>query len=221
MYRNWCFTSFKGEPENKNEVAFELSDKMHFIIYQREQCPDTKKEHWQGYVEFVDAISLIQCKKRLNDRKAHVEPRKGTQEQAIEYCKKTESAKSDDYFSFGVPKQQGSRNDLDSICEAVMYGATKLELLREFKGNAFRHLGMIDRAQRAVFAKDEMDNFIQQRKDMIEPNLEYHKRAMKAFLEPWASEPKSTEVTGNTKRSLSKKIDPTDSDFSGDENEDS
>lgn len=196
-YRNWVFTSFRAE-----DHPFDMTDRMTYMIFQREICPETKKEHWQGYVEFSKSTTLRQVKRELGDDKAHVEPRKGTQAQAIAYCKKKESQKNDEYFTYGTPRLQGQRTDLDSMCEAVLGGATKLQLLREFKGNALRHLGMIDRAQHAVHQQDKMDNYINEKARMMGPV--YYKLLFQREQEMQ----NYPEVVGNTKRPL----DPSDSD---------
>lgn len=189
-YRNWCFTSFREE-----DHPFDMTDRMNFLVFQREVCPETKKGHWQGYVEFIKVTSLKMAKKELGDSKIHLEPRKGTQEQAIKYCQKEESRKEGmSPFFFGQPKKQGARNDLDNMCEAILYGATKLQLLKEFKGNALRHLGMIDRAQKATFGFDKMDKHIHILSKL--GLLDSHKKAMSLFLE------NNTEVAGNTERPL-------------------
>lgn len=183
-YRNWCFTSYREEP-------FVLTDRMTYIIFQKEVCPTTKKEHWQGYVEFEKVTSMKMAKKELEDPQVHLEPRKGTQQQAIDYCKKKDSRKENsEPIIFGTPKKQGARNDLDSMVEAILFGATKLELLKEFKGNALRHLGMIDRAQKATFGKDSMDKYIHAITKL--GALDDHKKLMSLYLE------KNTEVAGNT-----------------------
>lgn len=136
-YRNWCFTSY--ETEEPTDIC------QRYIVYQKEMCPKTKAEHWQGYMEFENGRSLESLKKQWP--KIHLEPRKGTQVQARKYCMKEESrAPGCVPIEKGEPGRQGSRTDLDSMVDAIEDGATARELLREFRGNGFRHLGMIERA---------------------------------------------------------------------------
>jgi len=75
----------KGEDKSWNYIIFgyEVGE---------EQTP-----HLQGYVEFGDCLTMGQAKKRLGDPRFHLEPRRGTQEQAVEYCKK-----DGDIFEDGV-----------------------------------------------------------------------------------------------------------------------
>lgn len=180
--RNWCFTKF-GEAEPP------YTKHMRYMIYQREKCPTNGKLHWQGYVEFSEGLTMKAIKKIFMDETLHLEPRKGTQLQAIDYCRKSETAVIGSQKELGESKNQGSRSDLNSIWEAVESGATKLELLHEFRGNAFRHLGMIDRAQAAVHGVDKMDNLILRKRELIS-QVEGHFKKVIA--------PTTTEVAGNT-----------------------
>lgn len=186
--RNWCFTSFE------EEVPVYSMKHMRYMVCQKEKCPQSGKIHWQGYVEFSEGQCMKAVKTIFGIKGLHLEPRKGTQQQAIDYCKKTESRVDGSVIEIGESKKQGSRSDLNSIWEACESGATKLELLREFKGNAFRHLGMIDRAQKAVFGLDNMDNYITRfRRELAE---------FETLVKTYKTTP--TEVTGNTIPSLEK-----------------
>lgn len=189
--RNWCFTKFAERPPA-------YTKHMRYLCYQKEKCPDSGRYHWQGYVEFSEGLTMKAVKTIFMDETIHLEPRKGTQQQAIAYCRKTESAVDGSFRELGELKIQGSRSDLNSIWEAVESGATKLELLKEFKGNALRHLGMIDRAQKAVHHFDDIDNYIYRYRRTL---------AELTNIEEKCHEPKHTEVAGNTTRPpVSKKL---------------
>lgn len=128
--RNICFTAFDEKEksilasvmdnasEDASEVAGNTSrhflvQKATYIIYGIEICPETKKEHYQGYMEFDGQIRFGQLKKIFP--KMHIEQRKGTQKQAIEYCKKDGKV-----YEYGEKKEQGKRNDLRDIAETVI-----------------------------------------------------------------------------------------------------
>ncbi len=122
---------------------------VYYLTFQREKCPTSGKEHWQGYVELKDKFSLKKVKEILGDESAHLEIRKGTQKQATDYCHKTDTSINDEYFEHGVPKSQGCRNDLDNIVDAIEDSMTAREILLQFRGNALRHMGMIQRGLEA------------------------------------------------------------------------
>ena len=54
--RNWVFTEFGEEPPE-----FDCK----FLAYQREQCPETGRLHWQGYVCFANPMGLKGVKRFL------------------------------------------------------------------------------------------------------------------------------------------------------------
>lgn len=105
--RNLCFTSFTV---NSHQELFKLGNVFSYMIYSVEMCPKTQKPHIQGYAECITQTRFETVKKALPE-KTHIEPRRGTQEQAIEYCSKTETH-IDGPFILGNLKKQGKRNDI-------------------------------------------------------------------------------------------------------------
>lgn len=152
-FRNICFTSF-------NEVAPVFDEEsMAYMIYQQEKAPTTGKLHWQGYVEFKEQTTTKNAKRFLGDS-THLEARKGSQEQAINYCKKSDTAVPDTMKEQGKKNRPGGRSDLDSMTECILSGCTTLEILREFRGNALRHISHIERGLQAAWGRSNIDNYI-------------------------------------------------------------
>lgn len=84
MARDWCFTDF----DTVTELDFE-KDKIRYICYGVERCPDTDREHFQGFVIFNRTCRIPKCKQWLGGRNGcHVEPRRGTRQDARDYCRK-------------------------------------------------------------------------------------------------------------------------------------
>ena len=102
--RNWCFTDFNLT--NHQHYLGEIECK--YIIVGKEICPDTKKEHLQGFIIFKSVATFRQARRRLPD-KVHLELANGTPYQASNYCKK-----EGDFIEKGIPpRQQGARTDID------------------------------------------------------------------------------------------------------------
>lgn len=116
--RNWCFTSF----EELDWESF-IGEETEYIIVGSEICPDTGKQHWQGYAEFSKQNRLSTLKKLWNNDKIHWEPRRGTQEQAIKYCMKDGKFKE-----YGKKKEQGKRTDMTAVREMIQDGFTNAEI---------------------------------------------------------------------------------------------
>lgn len=116
--RNWCFTAFTIDPATWFDKT-----KMKYLVYQVEICPRTGREHFQGYVEFVNPTRLSALKKF--DSSAHFEVRKGTRDEARDYCMKRESRKPDTEPIELAEWQEvapGQRTDLHEIKEEILEG---------------------------------------------------------------------------------------------------
>lgn len=106
-YRNVCFTSFGDEPT--------FRDCMSYLIYGLEVCPETGREHWQGYVEFTRQLTRKQLREVLDN--SHFERRLGNALEAATYC-----AKGGLYVEHGTISKQGARSDLESVSQSIVDG---------------------------------------------------------------------------------------------------
>lgn len=100
--RAWVFTL-----NNYGEIdEFELSEckKFDYIVYGKE-VGEGGTPHLQGYIYSTKKLSLRQLKKI--SPKAHWEQRKGTHQQAREYC-----IKDGDFFEQGTPPQKNGGDKL-------------------------------------------------------------------------------------------------------------
>ena len=81
-YRDWCFTAWE-KPINFDK------EKIKYIIYGYELCPTNNREHYQGFAIFNRTVRLPQAKRCVGggDR-THIKPRRGTRDQARDYCRK-------------------------------------------------------------------------------------------------------------------------------------
>jgi len=150
--KTWCFTAFE------NFVVFDEST-MKYLCYQFEVSPTTGKKHQQGYVEFITKKALGGAKKILGS-KVHLEIRRGTQQQAIEYCKKPKPAEvvkyDDDCFQFkefGVPIKQGERKDLVSYVDDIKKGKTEYEMMEEHTNTWARYGSLYSRVRQMIYSK--------------------------------------------------------------------
>jgi len=97
---NWCWTLNNPTKEDLERID-ELVDGtngVRYVIYGMEEAPETGTPHAQGYLELSRSQRLATVKVLLGGR-VHLEARRGTQEEAIEYCKK-----DGEFYEFGTPK---------------------------------------------------------------------------------------------------------------------
>lgn len=105
--KDWCFT-VKAEARDELKA---LEDQAKYIVIGLEEG-DGGYVHYQGFVQLV-------VKKSLNDLKkgsptAHLEMRKGTPQEAADYCKKDKV-----WFEWGKLSSQGERSDIAEFVEAA------------------------------------------------------------------------------------------------------
>lgn len=151
--RNWCFTAY-NEPQFDYECG-----KANFCTFQRERGHSKDTLHWQGYVEFVDKISMEGVKKFFGDETLHLEPRYGSAKQAVQYCQK-EDTRDGEIIEFGILKNQGKRIDIDEIWDDIEEGFTAREILISHKGRALKYVNMISKGLRIFHEVDLMDKII-------------------------------------------------------------
>lgn len=88
--RGWCYT-INNYTEEDRDALRSLKCVYNVFGYER---GEEGTPHFQGYVHFKDAKTMSAVKKMMP--RAHLEPRKGTVDQAVDYCKK-----EGDYEEFG------------------------------------------------------------------------------------------------------------------------
>lgn len=129
--RNWCFTLFNYEEHldrlrNLTAIVDGNVAIIRYICWQEELSPTTSAPHLQGYLELRGTHRIAATKKLLGLREVHLEPRRGSQLEAIEYCRKVGGIKP--FEEFGVRAEQGDRTDLAAVHGAILRGASEREI---------------------------------------------------------------------------------------------
>lgn len=105
-HRDWAWTL--PNPES-NEITFPSS--VRYAIWQREKS-ESGLVHLQGCIMFVRGQRFAAVLKILPG--AHIEPRKGTRDQMVDYCKKQDETYVEGPWEHGAYTSQGTRSDLES-----------------------------------------------------------------------------------------------------------
>lgn len=110
--KRWCFTLNNPSDEDELRICSLIDNEtVKYVCFGRERG-ESGTFHFQGFVIFTRNHRLRAVKQFIGDR-AHLEPARGSSEQARDYC-----FKDGDYEEFGeFPSRQGKRTDLDDAIE--------------------------------------------------------------------------------------------------------
>jgi len=114
--RNVCFT-LNNPPQDDSQLAIRSDPRVRYLVYGRETAPTTGTRHLQGYVEFSAQLSFNVVRELLAG--AHCEARRGSAQQAADYCKK-----EGDFHEQGEISNPGKRTDLQDACALVTSGGS-------------------------------------------------------------------------------------------------
>ncbi len=144
MAKHWCFTD-NSRLEVKDWEAKSLTaafaDKIEYLVVGMEKAPTTGQLHGQGYLKLIKQDRFTGLKKTLGLPAVHLEVKKGTPIQAVNYCihkdpKEEEKLKdAKDIFEYGerpTGAQQGKRNDLEDGIKILKEGGTINDIAQEY-----------------------------------------------------------------------------------------
>lgn len=143
-----CFTSYDllTEPIWDEKI-------MDYLIFQKEICPDTGRQHYQGYVEFKKTARLHSIWESLGKKGCHVETRKAKDgKKAADYCRKPETAVPGSQKEFGKLQGsgQGFRTDLEKPTKMLLAGKSLKELAMEHPVAFIKHSRGFQELQRIL-----------------------------------------------------------------------
>ncbi len=127
--KNWVFTLFAPEGAVDEPINwYDEVERVIFLAYQAEICPDSGRFHYQGYLRTSRKCKLTWLKNNVNAR-AHWERRYGTHEEARDYANKEESrVPLTRPVCIGEEPQGGRRTDLEILKEDLDAGMSLKEI---------------------------------------------------------------------------------------------
>ena len=135
--RSWCFTI--NNPTTV-QIRWEDCPIVRYVIWQLERG-DEGTSHVQGYMELKRPTRMSQVKNFTADmHRAHLEPRRGTREEARDYCRKEETRVEGPYeYGEWLEDGQGHRSDLSAIKTMLDSGHTLLDVADGHFGSFLRY----------------------------------------------------------------------------------
>lgn len=124
--RRWCFT-WNNYPTDIQPNGCQRAENVlrmlraQYLIVGAEIAPNTGTPHLQGYCEFSSGKRLDVLKKVDGGERIHWEAAKGDQASNITYC-----SKGGNTFTYGDPKEQGKRTDLNDVRSLLDGGSSML-----------------------------------------------------------------------------------------------
>lgn len=115
--KGWVFTINNPTDEDRKAIEMSFPGEFLYVVYGEERGAEGTL-HLQGYVHFERKRGRGRVVELLGGR-AFVEPRRGTVDQAVAYCKKDGAFKE---FGDVPASQQGSRTDLGPLVEQLKSG---------------------------------------------------------------------------------------------------
>jgi hypothetical protein len=129
--------------DNRLELHLQQLKNIQFYAFQLEKSNNTNLLHHQVYLYFGIRVSFQTMKE--NFPKAHIESRKGTHKQALEYVTKTDT-RANPTRTWGNEPKQGERNDLADIIDLIEQGFTLQQIMLLHPGNYLRYRNNIEHA---------------------------------------------------------------------------
>lgn len=148
----WVFTCFDAQAP-----VFDPNT-MDFISYQQERCPHTGKLHWQGYLEIPRKLVLKSVKKIIGNS-VHLQIRRGTQEEAIAYTMKDESAIAGTRRQYGTKHAPDAPSQYKDCIADVKKGKQLMELAVNHTAVMCRNFSGIQRTVNLLNLAREQDDY--------------------------------------------------------------
>lgn len=141
--RNWVFTYYKIDVP----LDFSKHPIVRFAEWQLEECPTTKRRHFQGYfvceqnIKKPAADKIVFCEEEGS--RTYVSGMKFDLKYSENYCSK-DKTKIDGPWTYGERPRQGERTDILDIYERIKEGADNEKLGAEFGWNYMRNRTFFD-----------------------------------------------------------------------------
>lgn len=160
-HRHFCFTINNWTDE---QIELLRQIKCRYIIWGKEVAPTTGTPHLQGYLEYHNAGRYTPLVK-IFGKDIWFEGRKGTREQARDYCMKCQDFEEHGDFNAGG---QGRRNDLRVIIDAIKKPDRNIKDIMENHAETYsrnmkfceKYQALCERDETREFRKVETDLFI-------------------------------------------------------------
>lgn len=119
--RDYVFTLNRWT-EAEREAICQMGTGIHtrYLVF-GEEVGENGTPHLQGFIQFKNARSFAAVKKDFG--RSHIESRRGTPQEAADYCKK-DATNVREFGEIRAAVGQGTRTDIDSFCASLKRGSS-------------------------------------------------------------------------------------------------
>lgn len=145
--RHYCYTL--NNPGSSHTLdALRGLPNLVYAVYQLERGAEGTL-HVQGYLEFARSVRISWLQQQPCIAGSHFERRRGTREQARDYCTKADSRVDGPFETGELPNQQpGRRSDILDVKDCIDSGASELEIAETHFSTWSRCFRAIERYRR-------------------------------------------------------------------------
>lgn len=151
---SWILTIPAFDEKNPSDTQTfsqeEVEEALSSYTYsgQLERGESTGYLHWQVYIENPTQVRFSTLKKKFST--AHLEMRRGTKQQALDYVSKSETFEGVRIGNgmIDTSEEQGKRNDIEKYHELIMSGVPVNQVIIQYPG-AVRFSSNLDRLEMA------------------------------------------------------------------------
>lgn len=142
QHKNWMFT-INNPTTGDDPIPLDL---IKACVWQKEMGKD-KTPHLQGYIELKQRLRMANVKSKISFlSRSHLELRRGSRQQARDYCTK-EDSRIEGPWAFGdisltepvKDGDQGRRSDLEEVAKRIRSGIRVENLPEEFDSKIIRY----------------------------------------------------------------------------------
>jgi hypothetical protein len=153
--RRWVWTNFITRDGELTKPTWNL-EKMTYMVYQEEKCPNTGKNHLQGFTIFRQPVRRTTVQKLLGyDKQLHCEDAKGSNDQCYQYCTKEDTRQSPP-VEYGIrPTGTGDRTDLKRYYNELVEGNSEGKLAANHYAIFAKYPNLYTRSKRALHLEEK------------------------------------------------------------------